>query len=118
MIAISSPTDGAANPGGNVTLVNSRFKSNAACLGGAGVAYIGEFSTLLVAGDANVFEANTCGGNGAVFGGMINTTITVEGGVFINNEADVVRVWVGVLHSISTLVVLSCFCDATILPGG
>lgn len=117
-MTLSPGTHWVEDPGANVTLINSTFDSNAADLGGAGVAYIGVFSTLLVAGDGNVFEANTCGGNGAVFEGMTNTTITVEGGVFINNEADVVRVWVGVFHSIKTLVVLSCFCDATIIPGG
>lgn len=67
---------------------NSTFDSNKADLGNAGVVYLGEFSFLLVEGDGNVFEGNTCGVHGAVFGGTTNTNITVEGGVFSDNAAD------------------------------
>lgn len=56
-------------------------------LGNAAVVYLGEFSSLVVAGDTNVFEGNTCGGDGAVFGGTVDSNITVEGGVFKDNEA-------------------------------
>ena len=86
MIALSSGKEGRLGP--TVILKNSTFESNRADLGEAGVVYLGEHSTLIVAGDDNVFEGNTCGDEGAVLGGTCHTSITVEGGVFRNNVAD------------------------------
>lgn len=87
MITLASGSDWEVNPGPTVILSNSTFKSNSAASGAAGVAYLAEFSALVVAGDGNIFEENECDEDGAIFGGTINTNITVEGGVFKNNKA-------------------------------
>ena len=86
MIALSSGKEGRLGP--TVILKNSTFESNRADLGEAGVVYLGEHSSVIVAGDGNVFVNNRCNDNGAVLGGTHNTSITVEGGVFRNNVAD------------------------------
>lgn len=77
-----------------MTLRNSKFDSNAADGNNAGVVSMGEYTTLVVAGVENLFQNNTCGGDGAVFGGTTSTNITVEGGVFEGNFADGVGGWV------------------------
>lgn len=91
MITLSPGDDWEDNVGATVILRNSAFKLNTAESGSAGVVYLGDYSTLVVAGDENVFEANTCGEDGGVFAGTTNTTIFVEGGVFRNNQAYRVR---------------------------
>ena len=90
MISLSCGEDRTEEPGATAILINSKFESNTAHLGNAGVVYLGEFSALIVAGDGNVFTGNTCGENGAVFGGTTNSIITVEGGVFKKNVAGAV----------------------------
>ena len=87
---LSSGEDRTERPGPTAILINSTFESNTAHLGGAGVVYLGEFSAIIVAGDGNVFTGNTCGEDGAVFGGTNDTNITVEGGVFTKNVAGAV----------------------------
>lgn len=77
-------------PGPTAILRNSTFKLNTAEFGNAGVVHLDGFSTLVVDGDENVFEGNTCGEDGGVFGGEVNTNITVEGGVFERNDAKAV----------------------------
>ena len=96
MISLSCGEDRTEEPGATAILINSKFESNTAHLGNAGVVYLGEFSALIVAGDENVFAWNTCGKEGAVFGGTTDTIITVEGGVFKNNEADEVGGFVSI----------------------
>lgn len=76
-------------------LRNSTFHSNTADGGDAGVVSLSDYTTLVVAGDENLFQRNKCDGDGAVFGGMTNTNITVEGGVFRDNYADGVSGLVG-----------------------
>ena len=93
-MTLSSGDDWEEVPGPTVILWNSTFESNRADLGNAGVVYLGDFSALIVAGDGNVFSNNTCGEEGAVFGGTTNTNITVEGGVFRNNTAEAVGSYV------------------------
>ena len=96
VINLSSGEDWKEAPGPTAILINSTFESNTAHLGNAGVANLAEFTTLIVAGDENVFAWNTCGKEGAVFGGTTDTIITVEGGVFKNNEADEVGGFVSI----------------------
>lgn len=100
MIALCSGTNWEDDPGANVTLRNSTFQSNVADIGGGGVVSLDEYTALVVAGDRNVFEGNMCGDGGGVFGGTTNTNITVEGGVFRDNVADMVRVWEGLSREI------------------
>ncbi|CAM9271368.1 unnamed protein product, partial [Ectocarpus sp. 8 AP-2014] len=78
---------GGEEPGPVVILRNSTFTDNWAHLDNAGVVNLGEFSTLLVEGDDNVFAGNECGQNGAVFGATTDTVIVIEGGTFFGNEA-------------------------------
>ena len=87
-------------PGPTVILRNSTFESNRADLGEAGVVYLGEHSSVIVAGDGNVFVNNRCNDNGAVLGGTHNTSITVEGGVFRNNVADEVGGYVSFVKTV------------------
>lgn len=66
----------------------------------SGVVNLGEFASLLVEGHDNVFERNSCGQSGAVFGATTNTSVVVQGGLFVGNVAEevgmVVVVVVGV----------------------
>lgn len=110
-MSISSGVDWEDEPGATVILRNSTFKSNTADAGNAGVVNLAEFTTLVVAGDGNVFEGNTCGDDGGVFGGTTNTNITVEGGVFRDNLADAVGGWVGVLRGVVKNIVGFRFCS-------
>ncbi|CBJ26637.1 adhesin-like protein [Ectocarpus siliculosus] len=81
------PGDAVDEPGPVVILRNSTFTDNWAHLDNAGVVNLGEFATLLVEGDDNVFAGNECGQNGAVFGATTDTVIVIEGGTFFGNEA-------------------------------
>lgn len=45
-----------------------------------------DFTTAIVEGDENVFDANECYGVGAVFAASVNTSIAIEGGLFINSR--------------------------------
>ncbi|CAM9462085.1 unnamed protein product, partial [Ectocarpus sp. 12 AP-2014] len=81
------PGDDVNEPGPVAILRNSTFTDNSAHLDNAGVVNLGEFATLLVEGDGNVFAGNECGQNGAVFGATTDTSIVIEGGTFFGNEA-------------------------------
>lgn len=76
-------------------LRNSTFTDNLADLQNAGVVNLGDFSSLLVEGDDNVFARNACGEAGAVFGATVDTRLVVEGGEFYENEASDVGAGVG-----------------------
>ena len=104
MIALSSGDKD--RPGPTVILRNSTFESNRADLGNAGVVYVGEYASLIVAGDRNVFVANECGEEGAVLGGSIYSNITVEGGVFRDNVAEAVGGCVLVFETVMFCMVL------------
>ncbi|CAN0356022.1 unnamed protein product, partial [Ectocarpus sp. 12 AP-2014] len=81
------PGEDVDEPGPVVILRNSTFTDNWAHLDNAGVVNLGEYATLLVEGDGNVFGRNECGQNGAVFGATTDTAIVIEGGTFFGNEA-------------------------------
>lgn len=91
-MALSSGDDWTTRPGATVVLRNSTFESNTADLGNAGVVSLDKFTTLVVAGEGNVFEGNVCGEDGAVFAGTTDSHIVVEGGEFKDNVADSVGV--------------------------
>ena len=75
--------------GGSVILQGSRFTANRGVLNNAGVATMNKFTNATVLGDGNVFEHNICAQGGAVFGADNNSVITVEGGIFHGNAADI-----------------------------
>lgn len=75
--------------GGSVVLQGSRFALNRGVLNNAGVATMNKLTSATVLGDGNVFEYNTCAQGGAVFGADYDSSITVEGGRFYGNAADV-----------------------------
>ncbi|CAN0005479.1 unnamed protein product [Ectocarpus fasciculatus] len=77
----------AEKPGAVVILRNSTFTNNLADLDNAGVVNLGEYATLLVEGDGNVFAGNECGQNGGVIGATVDTVVVIEGGSFYGNEA-------------------------------
>lgn len=67
---------------------SSSFKWNTADRDSGGVANMAMYSTAVVEGDDNVFDGNECFGVGAVFSASVNTSITIEGGLFINNNVN------------------------------
>eukprot|EP00904_Undaria_pinnatifida_P010819 jgi/Undpi1/6868/HiC_scaffold_21.g09344.m1 len=73
------------DPGATIIVQESYFHSNTAGVDSGGVGYLGEFGTLTVEGDGNMFERNTCSGHGGVFASTSYTSITVEGGTFQGN---------------------------------
>ena len=73
-------------PGATVIMRNSLFGSNEAELESGGVINAGEFCTTVVEGDGNRFELNNCYGDGGVIVATTDTSITIEGGLFINNR--------------------------------
>lgn len=83
-----SSGDSCNKPGGKVVMRNSSFESNAADRGSGGVMYLGDFATAVVEGDANVFKGNKCFGDGGVFAATTNTSLTIEGGLFIDNRIE------------------------------
>lgn len=90
MLNLSGGDDWKETPGGSIILQYSTFTSNKGVLNNAGVVIMNDFTNATVVGDANVFEYNTCAQGGAVFGADSNSSITVEGGTFASNTADVV----------------------------
>lgn len=74
--------------GAIVIMRNSSFESNAADRDSGGVMSMAEFTTVFVEGDDNVFDGNECFGDGAVFAASSNSSITIEGGLFINNHVE------------------------------
>ncbi|CAM9130909.1 unnamed protein product [Laminaria digitata] len=67
---------------------NSSFESNRADRDSGGVVSMAEFSKVVVEGDGNVFRGNTCDGDGGVFAASTNSSITIEGGLFIDNSVE------------------------------
>ena len=57
-----------------------------------GVVNVGEYATVLVEADGNVFEGNECGESGGVFAATTETRVTIEGGTFKGNSCGEVRV--------------------------
>lgn len=86
-----SSGDSLSEPGATVIMRNSSFESNAADRDSGGVAEMAKFSMAIVEGDDNVFDGNECYGDGAVFAASTDTSITIEGGLFINNHVEEVR---------------------------
>lgn len=99
-LTLLSGNDWHASPGATLILQNSTFQSNTAEFNDGGVVYLGPFATVIVGGDGNVFEGNTCGGDGAVVAASADAMLTVEGGLFLNNRATV--------RHITPLHTLSC----------
>ena len=88
-MTLSSGDDFDSNPGATAIIRDSTFQYNRAELNNGGVAYLGDFANVIVEGDDNVFEMNTCETDGAVFAATSNSLVTVEGGSFHNNCAKV-----------------------------
>lgn len=83
-----SSGDNWAEPGATVIMRNSLFGSNWADLDSGGVVSADEYCTMVVEGDGNVFEGNECYGDGGVIVATTDTSITIEGGLFINNRVE------------------------------
>ena len=80
--------------GASAILQSSRFSSNRGVLNNAGVVMMNDYTNVTVVGQENVFENNTCAQGGAVFGADTFSLVTVEGGTFVDNAADVkARSW-------------------------
>ena len=77
--------------GANITIRNSTFVGNTAQLDAAGAIYLNENTEAHFEGDHNIFTGNKCNVNGGVLAATDNTLVTVEGGIFKNNEAGEVR---------------------------
>lgn len=88
VLVLSSGDDWVEDPGAVVIMRNSAFESNTAGLDNAGVANVGEFASITVAGDGNLFKGNTCGEDGGVFASTTDTLVTVEGGTFEGNACE------------------------------
>eukprot|EP00904_Undaria_pinnatifida_P010820 jgi/Undpi1/6869/HiC_scaffold_21.g09345.m1 len=73
-------------PGAHVIMQNSYFQNNTAGDDNGGVVNVGEFCTLSIEGDGNVFERNSCGQDGGVLATTTDTVVTIEGGTFEDNE--------------------------------
>ncbi|CAM9587167.1 unnamed protein product [Ectocarpus fasciculatus] len=76
------------DPGAVLVVQDSRFVSNTALLNNAGGVTMNKFTNTTVVGQGNVFEGNRCAQGGAAIGADYNSIITVEGGTFVSNEAD------------------------------
>ena len=70
---------------------NSSFEANRADRDSGGVVSMAEFSKVFIEGDGNVFRGNECIGDGGVFAASTNSSITIEGGLFIDNTVEEVR---------------------------
>lgn len=79
-------------PGATVIMQSSSFESNLADVENGGVVSMAEFTKAVIEGDNNVFDGNKCYGNGAVFAASTNSSIIIEGGLFINNHVDEIRI--------------------------
>lgn len=89
VVALSSGDDWGDSPGAMAIFENSTFMSNRALADNGGVVNMGEFTTVNISGHENVFAFNECEGDGAVLAATRSTRVTVEGGVFYGNIADV-----------------------------
>lgn len=73
--------------GADVILRNSTFMYNRAGLDNGGVVNVGSYGLLVVEGDDNVFAFNHAYDSGGLFAATSDTWIVVEGGEFLDNEA-------------------------------
>lgn len=91
-------------------LRNSTFTDNTAVSDNGGVVNLGENASLWVHGDGNLFEGNQAKLDGAVVSATTDTTIEVDGGEFVNNESDSVRMEVMSRgrRSANSLVAVAC----------
>ncbi|CBJ33130.1 polymorphic outer membrane protein [Ectocarpus siliculosus] len=76
------------DPGAVLVVQDSIFVSNTALLNNAGGVTMNKFTNTTIVGQGNVFCGNRCAQGGAAIGADYNSIITVEGGTFIGNEAD------------------------------
>ncbi|CBJ32402.1 adhesin-like protein [Ectocarpus siliculosus] len=76
------------DPGAVLVVQDSSFVSNTALLNNAGGVTMNKFTNTTIVGQGNVFYGNRCAQGGAAIGADYNSIITVEGGTFIGNEAD------------------------------
>ena len=67
------------------------FVGNSAQLDGAGAIYLGEYAEAHFKGDHNNFTGHVCDIGGGVLAVTDNTHVTVEGGIFKDNQAGEVR---------------------------
>lgn len=74
---------------------NSNVTRNFAEANDAGGIYLGEYAIARIEGSGNNFTGNACGGTGGVLAATTNTNVTVEGGLFYENEASEVGLWAG-----------------------
>ena len=100
MVTLSSGYEWTFEPGAALVLRNSTFTDNLAHLDNSGVVNLGEYSSVVVEGDGNVFARNVCGGYGAVFGAAADARLVVEGGEFYENEASDVGGWLLLLRMV------------------
>lgn len=90
-VLVLSSGESLDDPGATVIMRNSSFESNSANLDSGGVVNMDDFTTAVVEGNDNVFDGNECYGDGAVFAASADSSITIEGGLFINNHVEEVR---------------------------
>lgn len=98
-VTLSSGDNWEDDPGPTIIIRNSTFTGNFAELDSAGAIYVGEYATVKIEGQRNNFTANVCGFTGGVLAATSNTNVTVEGGLFQENEADEVCYHVGKIIS-------------------
>lgn len=89
MVSLSAGSDWEETPGATVILQNSTFRENRADLNNGGVIFLADFSAVTITGHENEFALNKCGRDGSVLAAATNTTVTVEGGHFFENGAEV-----------------------------
>lgn len=86
------PADPVTEGYGFAFLRSSTFRNNTASSDNGGVANLEKFASLSVQGGGNLFEGNQAFSDGAVFSATTDSTIDVDGGNFVQNESDSVRV--------------------------
>ncbi|CBJ33129.1 asn/thr-rich large protein family protein [Ectocarpus siliculosus] len=88
VINLSGGEDWDDDPGAVLIVQDSSFVFNTALLNTAGGVTMNQFTNTTIVGQGNVFYGNRCALGGAAIGADYNSIITVEGGTFIGNEAD------------------------------
>ncbi|CAM9574874.1 unnamed protein product, partial [Ectocarpus sp. 12 AP-2014] len=88
VVNLSGGDDWDEDPGAVLVVQDSSFVSNTALLNNAGGVTMNKFTNTTIVGQGNVFYGNRCAQGGAAIGADYNSIITVEGGTFIGNEAD------------------------------
>lgn len=76
---------------GSAFLRNSVFRNNTAAGDNGGVANLGEYASVSVQGEGNLFEGNQALLEGGVFSAATTSVINVDGGEFADNESEEVR---------------------------